>query len=339
FTNPLLDLIRIPADTREEAYIYMVILMAGLMGMLGYNANAGILQGVGDARTPLLFLVIAALINVVLDLFFVAVIPLGVAGVAIATIIAQFFSWIFGIFYINKKYPELRIRPFSFRFDKRIFWQIIRLGLPAGIQQALFSFATILMTRLVNTYGSIYAAGFSVANKLDTFAFFPIQSIATAITTYTGQNIGARKLQRVNGGIRAALLYSMCFAVLGLLVIPAGPALLRLFTSEAAVVTAGMAFINRIMPFYWMLAISFSLNSVMRGAGEAIVPMASAVVGLWLARLPAAYLLAHFFGRDNMHFCYPAGWAIGLLITVPYFLSGRWKNKGLTQAGNNAPPQ
>lgn len=335
-TGPILDILKIPADARGEAWLYLVIVMGGLIGSLGYNLNAGILQGIGDSRTPLLFLAIACLLNIVLDLFLVLVIPLGVAGVAIATITAQIFSWVFGILYINKKYPALTIRPFVFKFDKRIFYQIIRLGLPTGVQMAMFSFAVLMMTRLVNSYGSTYAAGYSAANKLDTFAFLPIQSIATSITTFAGQNIGAGKLHRVKEGTRAALAMSIGFAILGLLVIPAGPTLMSMFSSDPLVVEAGMAFIVRIMPFYTLLAVMFVLNSTMRGAGEAMIPMVSAIISQWLARVPAGYLLAHFFGRDSMHFAYPCGWALGLLITVPYYLSGRWRTKAVTRAGSNA---
>ncbi len=338
-TGVILDLLNVPPDMRAEAYTYLAIVMGGIIGSLGFNLNAGIMQGVGDSKTPLLFLAVACLLNIALDLLLVLVIPLGVAGVAIATIIAQAFSWIFGIVYINKKYPQLAIRPFVFRFDKRIFSQIIRLGLPAGIQMAMFSFSVLMMTRLVNSHGSAYAAGFAASNKLDTFVFLPIQSISTAVTTYTGQNIGAGRLDRVRNGTRSALIMSVGFSILGLLVMPAGPYLMQLFSSDALVVEAGMAFVNRIIPFYSLLAVMFVLNSVMRGAGESIIPMVAAVISQWAARVPAAYLFAHFLGRDNMHFAYPAGWMLGLIITIPFFLGGRWKHKALTQAGMNAEKQ
>ncbi|MDL2327047.1 MATE family efflux transporter [Ruminococcaceae bacterium OttesenSCG-928-A11] len=333
--RPVLTLLNVPADTEAEAWLYLVIVLGGLLGSLGYNLNAGILQGIGDSRTPLLFLTIACLLNIVLDLLLVLVIPLGVAGVAIATIVAQFFSWIFGIFWINKKYPELTIRPFSFNFNKKLFVQIIRLGLPAGVQNALFSVGALMMTRLVNSFGSAFAAGWNAANKIDTFAFLPIQSITNAMMTYSGQNIGAGKLARVKHGTRASLLMCTVVALLGLLVMPIGPYLMRMFTDDPTVVDAGMAFIYRIMPFYWMLGINFSLNNTMRGAGEAMVPMISSLVGLWLARVPAAYLLAEHFGAANLNFCYAIGWVVGLCITIPYYLSGRWKNKSVTRAGNN----
>lgn len=336
FTSPILTLLNVPADAWNEAYTYLIIVMGGLVGSLGYNLNAGILQGTGDSKTPLLFLIIASVLNIVLDLVLVLVIPLGVAGVAIATITAQFTSWIFGIIYINKKHPDLAIHPLCFRFDFSIFKEIMRLGIPSSIQQAMFSFSVMMMLRLVNGYGSAFAAGYNAANKLDTFAFLPIQSISISATTYTGQNIGAGRLDRVNQGIAAALKMSIAFALLSLLLIPAGPTLMRMFSDDPAVIASGTAFLNRIIPFYSLLAVLFVLNSVMRGAGEAVLPMVSTVVSIWLARIPAAYLFAYFFGADNLNFGYAAGWAVGLAITIPYFLSGKWRTKAITRAGNNA---
>ncbi|MEG0305104.1 MAG: MATE family efflux transporter [Oscillospiraceae bacterium] len=329
-SGPVLHLLNVPPDTYGESHIYMLIVLGGLIGTLGYNANAGILQGLGDSRTPLLFLVIACALNIVLDLFFVLVIPLGVAGVAIATVIAQIFSWLFGIFYINKKYPELHISPFGFRFDKELFKKIVKLGVPAGIQQALFSIGVMALQRLVNSYGSDFMAGYNGANKLDTFAFMPIQSFATAATTFVGQNIGAKKPERVKNGTISALVLSCIFSIAAALILmPFGDFLMRMFSTEQAVIDSGMAYLTRIMPFYSMLAIMFVLNSVMRGAGEMMVPLISSILSLWLARVPAAYILAATLGRDNMHYCFAIGWVLGLLLTVPYFFSGRWKKNSV----------
>ncbi len=329
--RPIMDLLAVPADTYDQCWQYMVIVMGGLIGSLGYNANSGILQGFGDSKTPLLFLSIACGINIVLDLLFVVVFHWGTAGVAIATIIAQCFSWVFGVFYINKKYPQIAIKPFSFRFDKELFGKIIRLGIPAGIQQALFSVGVMTMQRLVNSAGSTFMAGFNGANKLDTFAFMPIQSFTNAVTTFVGQNIGAGKPDRVHKGTMATMWISCLFSVVAaVFLLLCGPFLMRMFSTDAGVIEAGMAYLNRVMPFYWVLAISFVLNSVMRGAGEMTVPMVSSIVGLWLARVPAAYLLTHFFGANNMHFCYVIGWVAGLCISIPIYLSGRWKRKSVT---------
>lgn len=332
-TNPILDLIMMPDDARDGAYIYLAILMGGLIGSLGYNLNAGILQGIGDSKTPQIFLAISCLLNIALTLLLVVVIKFGVAGVAISTIVSQFFSWTFGIFYINHKYPELAIHPFGMKFDKEIFWQIIRLGLPAGIQQGLFSFGVMVMTRLVNQYGSVYAAGYSIASKMESFVFLPLQSVSIALVSYTAQNMGAGKTSRVSEGLRAALALGVGISLFALILIPTGPTLLRLFSSNPDVISAGMAFLNRVMPTYWLLCIMFILNNMLRGAGESLVPMVSQVLSLWVARIPAAYLMISLFGRDNIYFSYAVGWMLGLMISVPCFLSGRWKNKTITGKG------
>ena len=337
--RPVITMLAVPADTADQCWLYMVIVMGGLIGNLGYNGNAGILQGLGDSKTPLLFLVIACGINIVLDLLFVVVFSWGVAGVAIATVIAQMFSWIFGIFYINKKYPQIRIRPFCFKFDKQLFGQIVKLGVPAGIQQALFSFGVMAMQRLINGYGSAFMAGFNGANKLDAFAFMPIQSFASAATTFVGQNIGAGRPERVHRGTIATLWMSCGFSVLvALLLLPTGRFCMRLFSAEPAVIESGFAYLVRILPFYWLLAVMFVLNSIMRGAGEMMIPMISSLAALWLARVPAAYLLAHFFGPMNIHFCYAIGWVLGLAICVPYYFSGRWRSKSVVSALGDTPP-
>ncbi|MEG0852740.1 MAG: MATE family efflux transporter [Angelakisella sp.] len=335
-SGPLLRMIQVPADTFELAHTYLLIIFLGIMSVFGYNVNAGILQGLGDSKTPLIFLSIACVINVILDLVFVINFGWGVVGVAVATIIAQTFSWVFGIFYINKKYPEIKIHPFSFRFDKRMFIQMFRMGIPIGIQQALFSVGVMAMQSLINRYGSAFIAGFNGANKLDTFVFMPITSFAAACTTFVGQNIGAGRLDRVQQGTRSAIKLSVVVSIIsGGLLLFFGTPLMGLFNSSPEVIDAGIAYLTRIVPFYWMLAILFTLNSIMRGAGDTIIPMISSIVSLWLARVPAAYILDSLFGRDNMFYCYFFGWILGLVITCVAYFKGNWRKKGIII---NTPP-
>lgn len=329
--NPILDLMSVPTEARDEAYVYMIIVLLGLLGSLGYNANTGILQGIGDSRTPLILLIIACLLDNILNLLFVLVFRMGVAGAALSTVIGQWASWIFGIFYINRKYPMLHIQPFRFRFQKDIFLRVIKLGVPAGIQSALFSVATLLLNRLINLQGTVFAAGYSGASKLDTFAFLPIQSLATAATTFTGQNIGAGKSDRVKKGLYASLLIALAFSVAGILLIPAGPFLLRMFSPDPQVIEAGMVYLRCVMPFYFLLAVIFIVNSVIRGSGESMLPMISVLIGICIVRLPVGYILNHFFGAEYIFYAYPIGWVASLLIVIPYYLSGRWKNKNLVQ--------
>lgn len=327
-SEPILRLINTPADTLPMAKQYMVIIFAGLIGGLGFNINSGILQGLGDSKSSLLFLVISSLLNIILDLIFVLIFHLAVAGVAYATIIAQIFSWIFGIIYMRKKYGILDISFTNMEFDKNIFKNILKLGLPTGVQQALFSVGIMSLQSLVNSYGSDFIAGFNVANKLDTFAFMPIQSFSNAMTTYTGQNIGAGRIDRVRKGMVSTMFLSIGFSIgAAIFVIPMGPLLLRLFNNDAAVVHAGMIYLKNVMPFFSLLAVVFILNSVIRGAGESVIPMIGSIVSLWLGRLPAAYYIAYNFGKEYMFVSYAVGWLFWLIITGPYYLSGKWKSK------------
>lgn len=327
FCEPILLLINTPADVMPMAKQYMVIIFAGMTGSFGYNINAGILQGFGDSKSSLLFLAIATVINIVLDLLFVVVFHWDVPGVAIATIIAQTFSWIFGIIYMKKKYDVLNFQITKFYFDKEIFKKILKLGLPTGIQQALFSVGIMSLQSLVNSYGSDFMAGFNAANKIDTFAFMPIQSFANAVTTFTGQNIGAGRLDRVHQGTVAAIVMSLIICVLALIIIPLGPFILQMFNSDPAVIDAGMIYLSNVMPLFILLSIVFTLNAVIRGAGESIIPMIGSLASIWIGRIPAAYYIAANIGKEYLFYSYGVGWVLWLFISGPYYLSGKWKAK------------
>lgn len=327
-SGSILHLTNVPVDTFPMAKLYMVIIFAGFIGVIGFNVNSGILQGLGDSKSSLLFLAIACIINIVLDLAFVIIFHMGVAGVAYATIIAQFFSWIFGIKYMRRKYYFLDFSIFKFEFDKVIFKKILKLGIPSGLQQALFSIGIMSLQSLVNSYGSDYMAGFNAANNIDTFAFMPIQSFSNAVTTYVGQNIGAGRMDRVHKGMVSTVIISMVFsAVLGAILLPFGPNLMRLFNPDPTVVESGMYYLKSVVPFFSLLALNFTLNSVIRGAGEVIMPMLASIISLWFARVPTAYLLAHYFGKEYIFYSYFIGWILWFFIIVPYYMSGKWKLK------------
>lgn len=325
--EPILNLINTPADTLPLAKQYMMIIFGGIIGSIGFNINSGILQGFGDSKSSLLFLVIATVMNIVLDLAFVVVFQWGVAGVAIATIIAQAFSWLYGLRYMRKKYEVLNFSILKFYFDKEIFKKILKLGLPTGIQQMLFSMGIMSLQSLVNSYGSDFMAGFNAANKIDTFAFMPIQSFSNAVTTYTGQNIGAGRMDRVHKGLTATLGMSALVCLAALVIIPLGPFILRMFNSDPAVISAGMIYLNNVMPLYILLAVVFVVNAVMRGAGESVIPMVGAITSLWLGRIPAAYFIASNYGKEYMFLSYGVGWLMYILISGPYYFSGKWKTK------------
>ena len=327
--RPVLVLMRVEDAAMGEAYLYLMIVSGGLIGTIGYNINSGILQGVGNSRASLLFLGISAVMNIVLDLLFVLQFHWGVAGVAIATIISQFCSWIFGVFYINRNYTAFAIRPFCLRFDKGLFKKIMGIGLPAGIQFATVSMGMMAVMSQVNAFGTSDPAGYNVGNKLDSMAFLPIQAIASAITAFVGQNVGAKKEDRVRRGVFTGICYSIAWCVLIIAILyPARFAAASFFTDSQGAIRGAALLLQCILPFYPFFAVQFTMCSVMRGAGESVVPMLTVVTSQVLLRIPGVYLLAHFFGPDYMYYGFGIGWIFGSIATVLYFLSGRWKRRG-----------
>ncbi len=339
-SDPLLRLMQVPDDgTLDMARTYMIVIFIGIIGTLGFNLNAGILQGFGDSRTSLLFLLIATIINIVLDLLFTAAMGMGVLGVALATIIAQIASWLFGVWYLKRHYAFLKIRLLGFQFHKEFFMKAMKLGIPSGLQQMLFSIGIMTMQALVNGYGSLFMAGFSGANKIDSFAFMPIQSFATAMTTYTGQNVGAGKMDRVKSGTRAGLVLAIGFSlVLGFGLYPFGGFLMQMFNQNPDVIAAGEIYLHSVLPFYALLGIQFIYTAVLRGAGEMIVPMVSSFVSLWLARIPTAYILAATLGRDSIYYSYAIGWLFGVIIAFISYKRGKWKTKAVVKQTETSQP-
>lgn len=326
--KPLLFLLQVDDAAYHEAWLYLTVVCAGVIGSIGYNINSGILGGLGNSRTTLLFLSISAAANIVLDLLLVLVFHLGVLGVAAATITAQLCSWLFGIRYINRHYPDIAIRPFCFRFDKALFRQIMGIGLPAGIQMSLVAIGSMMVMSKINSFGSDYTAAYNVGSKLDSLAFLPIQSLSNAITAYVGQNIGARRLDRARRGIRITVLASVVWAVAMLVVIPLGPTLVSFFSDTPAVIQGGAAYLRCVMPFYIPFAVMFCLNNAMRGAGDSMFAMVDVILSLILLRVPMVYYLADTFGPNYMYYGIGIGWCLGCLLSVVYYLSGRWKRHG-----------
>ncbi len=326
--DPILLLLRVDESARQEARTYLLVVCAGSVGAIGYNLNAGILGGLGNSRSTLLFLSIAAGMNIFLDLALVLWADMGVLGVAVGTIVSQASSWLFGIFYIRLRYPAIAIRPFCRRFDRALFRQIMGIGLPAGIQMSLVALGSMVVMSKINSFGEAFTAGYNVGYRLDQLAFLPVQSLSNAVTAFVGQNIGARRLDRARSGIRVTVAAAVAWsALMAAVLIPFGAPLVRLFSSTEAVVQAGSAYLQCIMPFYGLFAVMFSLNNAMRGAGESVFPMVDTVFSLILLRIPAVYWLADQFGPDVMYYGIGVGWVLGFLLTVVYYFSGRWKRR------------
>ena len=326
--KPLLFLLQVESGAYDEAWLYLTVVCAGIIGTIGYNLNSGILGGLGNSRTTLLFLSIATVMNILLDLALVLIFDLGVLGVAVATITAQISSWLFGVGYINRRYPDIAIRPFCFRFDRKLFRQIMGIGLPAGIQMSLVAIGSMAVMSKINSYGKEFTAAYNVGSRLDQLAFQPIQSLSNAVTAFVGQNIGAKRLDRARQGIRVTVLSSVVWSIAMLVIIPLGPTLVSFFSDTPAVMEAGAVYLKCIMPFYIPFSVMFCLNNAMRGAGESVFPMVDVILSLILLRVPMVYYLADNFGTDYMYYGIGIGWCLGCLLSVAYYFSGRWKRHG-----------
>ncbi|WP_295764510.1 MATE family efflux transporter [uncultured Oscillibacter sp.] len=338
--GPILRLLQVEAAAYDEAYLYLMVVCAGLIGSVGYNLNAGILGGLGNSRSTLLFLAVASGMNIVLDLVLVLSCGLGVLGVALGTIIAQAASWLFGVVYIGLRYPQISLRLLPRKFDRALFGQIMGIGLPAGVQMSLVALGAMVVMGKINTYGKEFTAGYNVGFRLDQLAFLPIQSLSSAVISFVGQNIGAKEMDRARQGIRITVLLSAAWAVLmTAALMPFSEPLVAFFSGTPEVVHAGAVYLRCIMPFYVMFAVMFCLNNAMRGAGDSVFPMVDVILSLILVRVPAVYYLADRFGPDYMYYGCAVGWTVGLALSVGWYLSGRWKRHGsLADEGEGGAP-
>ena len=326
--EPLMTVLRVDPAARGETRTYLLVVCAGLIGNIGYNLNAGILGGVGSSSTTLLFLMVSTVLNILLDLVLVLVFAMGVLGVALGTVIAQACSWLFGIWYINRNYPQLSIHPFNGAFDRELFREIIRIGLPSGIQMSLVALGSMCVLSKVNSYGKAFTAGFNVGNKLDTLAFLPTQSMAAAVTSFVGQNLGAGREDRARQGVRISVTLAVVWTVLSsAAVVWQCDPLSRAFSPDPAVIAASAQYLRCVMPPYVLFSTLFVLNSAMRGAGDSLYPMVNVVASVILLRVPFLYLLANRFGPDFMYWSYGIGWAVACVLSIRHYVTGKWRGK------------
>lgn len=335
-TDWLIAVMNVDSVAVPEARQYISILAVGLVSTIGYNINDGILRGLGNSRASLLFLSVSACVNILLDLLLVTVFSMGVAGAAIATVLAQTASWLAGIVYIGRTYPAFRIRLKGVRFEGTLLQSVLRIGLPAGLQMATISIGGMAVMAKVNTFGNSYSAGYTVGLKIDNLVFLPVQALSNAATALVGQNVGADREDRVRQAAKCVVTACLIWCAVGIsLLWPIRRQLVSLFTSTPETVACGAQFVGWVMPAYCLLSIIFSLNSVMRGAGESLVPMLVAVIGQIFVRVPAVYLLAGWLGPDYMYGGFAVGWLVGAALAVSYFASGRWKRRWYASRDKN----
>lgn len=330
--GPVLKLMKVPPEIFQQSKEYLDITFIGLIGMFGYNSMSAILRGLGDSKTPVYFLIVSSIINIVLDLLFILQFNMGVGGAAWATIISQGISFVWSVIYLNKNHTVFKINVKAMKFDKEIFYKSVKLGLPGGIQQMVFSLGMMTMQGLINSFGGVTMAAFAAASKIDSFASMPIMNFGAAISTFVGQNIGANKPERVKKGLTTTLIMSTVLSIaISIVLILLGTPLVKLFTNDSSVVAEGLNYLYRVTPFYFVIGAMFIINGVVRGAGEAIFPMIASILSLWLVRLPVAYLLSSSLGSNGIWWAIPIAWTFGFIITFLYFKSGKWKNKAVVR--------
>lgn len=334
--QPMLNMMSTPEEVFGEAETYLNIYFSGIAGLLIYNMGSGILRAVGDSRHPLYFLVFSALMNTVMDLLFVVVFKMGVAGVAWATIIAQFCSAILVLYTLSQDSVPYGINWKSLRIRKDMLKEILSIGLPSGVQQGLTSFSNVFVQSYINAFGAACMAGYSSYNKLDAFILIPAQAISMASTTFVGQNWGANKPERARKGMWQALGMSLASTIaltLGMLLL-ARP-LLRFFSPDEDVISYGVRFITIMTPFYFVISFYQIFAGALRGIGSATAPMVIMLGSFVVFRQIYLYVAQQTgLGFVGVALGYPMGWIVcSFSLSIAYARSKLAKKHCAPSAG------
>ena len=319
-------LVGVPENIMADSISYLRIYFGGIIAMMTYNMGAGILRAVGDSKTPLYFLIISSIVNIILDMVFVIALDMGVAGVAWATLIAQAVSATLTIMMLCRVNASYRVSLRQIRIKMSYLKEIIRIGLPSGLQNAIISMSNIVVQSYINSFGSAAIAGYSTYGKVDAFALMPVMSLSMAITTFTSQNIGAQRYDRVRQGVKTGLCMTCGTAVvLTSLVVVFARALLGIFTSDQQIIDYGLLTMTYQAPFYIILAVNNTLAGILRGAGKASVPsiiMAANMCGvriLWLS-----ILMPIFNSIIVVYLAFSVTWLTTGLCLIWYYRHSHW---------------
>lgn len=336
--RPLLELLDTPESIIDWCHSYLLILFIGVGGLAFYNILSGVLRGLGDSMSALAYLLVSTVINIVLDLLFVAKLGMGVDGVALATVIAQAISALLCLLRLMKMKELFDLKLCYMKLKKKYTGKIIRLGLPSGVTQAIFSMAMIVVQSLTNSFGEMFIAANVIVMRVDGFAMMPNFSFGTAMTTYAGQNVGARREDRVDQGAKQGTLIAVgTSAVITSLILVFGKALMGIFTGTPELVDLSRDMMGILAVGYVAMAVTQSLSGVMRGAGDTMTPMWISIATTILIRVPIAYGISFFTrtaqlpnGRQECIFIsLLASWLIGALITYVFYRRGKWKEKAI----------
>lgn len=334
--RPLLELIHTPDSIIDWCASYLIILFVGCAGSAYYNILSGVLRGLGDSISALIYLLICCVLNIGLDIFFVASLHMGVRGVALATVIAQFVSGALCFWKLTRMTNLFDVKKKYFKLSKVHVKDIVRLGLPSGATQAIFSMAMIIVQSLTNSFGEMFIAANVIVSRVDGFAMLPNFSFGTALTTYAGQNVGANRYDRVEKGAKQGTIMAVgTSATITLLILLFGRNLMKIFTDTPELVDLSMNMMCILAVGYVAMAVTQVLSGVMRGAGDTMTPMWISLVVTVCIRVPVAYGIAYLTrtpafpkGRQECIFIsLLVSWCIGAIITTVFYKKGKWKRK------------
>ena len=336
--KPLLRLLDTPDSIIDWCNSYLLILFIGSAGLAFYNILSGVLRGLGDSVSALVYLLVSTIINIVLDLLFVAKLGMGVNGVALATVIAQAVSALLCLRRLMRLTDLFDMKVCYLKLKGRYAKKIIRLGLPSGITQAIFSMAMIVVQSLTNSFGEMFIAANVIVMRVDGFAMMPNFSFGTAMTTYAGQNVGARRGDRVDTGAKQGTLIAVGIsAVITSLILIFGKYLMGIFTGTPELVELSRHMMGILAIGYIAMAVTQSLSGVMRGAGDTMTPMWISIVTTIFVRVPIAYGISFLTrtpelpnGRQECIFIsLLSSWLIGAIVTFIFYKKGKWKEKAV----------
>ena len=326
FTPTILKWMGTPDDIFDLAVSYIRVYFGGAMGLILYNACSGIMQAVGDSKHPLYFLIISSLTNICMDLLFIRVFHLGVFSAALATIIAQFLSAIMGITRLMRADDESRVSIKNLGIDPDMIRQILNFGLPSGLQNSIINFANVIVQSNINSFGTMAVAGLGAYGKIDGFAFLPVTSFNAAITTFVGQNLGAKEYERAKRGSRFGLACAISIAeIIGMILIAFDTQLISAFTKEPQAIAYGLDKLHICAPFFCLLAASHGLAAVLRGAGKAKIPMVVMLSCWCIFRVTFISILIPLTHSINVvNWVYPVTWSLSTIALTTYYLKADW---------------
>lgn len=339
FSEDIFRLIRLPEDVVPLASSYFSVFASGMIFMFGFNATSAVLRGIGDSKTPLYFLIISTVTNILFDLLFVVVLEWGVEGAALATIVSQGGAFLTAIIYLNRTHEIISFRFKNWVFDYSILRKGLKIGIPSGLQHTFVALGMMALFRIVNDFGTNTVAAYSAATRIDSFAGMPAMSLSAALSTFVGQNLGANKPERVKKGLRATWFMGISVSVIiSLVVVLFGRPLMSAFTSDPQVIDIGKSYLLIVGLFYVVFSSMFINQAVLRGAGDTITSMIITLFSLWLLRIPFSYFLSREpvgLGSDGIWWGIPLAWFFGFLASHIYYRSGRWKRKVVVKAEDN----